>query len=99
MVHEDEGHRVVGGDWSAANLRTARAALPNADLHDVRWTLQLIQPHLVQMAHDLWDTRSAILTGAPGPGTRPRPRRQKFYAAPSGEHKGVYESYVEIQLK
>ena len=38
--------------------------MPDASLHDVKWTLKLIQPHLVQMAHDFWDTRTAILTGA-----------------------------------
>ena len=72
---------------------------PDASLHDVNWTLQLIQPHLVQMAHDRWDARCAILTGVPVPGTRPRLMRQKFYAVPSGVHKGIYESYAEVKLK
>ena len=99
MVDEDEGHRIVVGDWSAANISSARRALPDASLHDVKWTLKLIQPHLVQMAHDLWDTRCAVLTGVPVPGTRPRLKRQKFYAVPSGVHKGIYESYAEVQLR
>ena len=47
MVDADEGHRVVVGDWSAANISSARRALPDASLHDVKWTLKLIQPHLV----------------------------------------------------
>ena len=51
------------------------------------------------MAHDLWDTRTAILTGVPVPDTRPRLKRQKFYAVPSGVHKGIYESYAEVQLR
>ena len=51
------------------------------------------------MAHDLWNTRCAILTGVPEPGTRPRLKRQKFYAVPSGVHKGMYESYSEVQLR
>ena len=59
MVDEDEGHRTVVGDWSAANISSARRAFPEAPLHDVKWTLQLIQPHLVRMAYDLWDTRCA----------------------------------------
>ena len=83
MADEEEGHRIVVGDWSAANISSARRALPDASLHDVKWTLKLIQPYLVQMAHDLWDTRTAILTGVPVPGTRPRLKRQKFYAVPS----------------
>ena len=99
MADEEEGHRVVIGDWSASNQESARKALPKASLHDVKWPLLLIHPHLVQMAHDLWDTRCAILTGVPVPGTRPRLKRQKFYAVPSGEHKGIYESYAEVQLK
>ena len=56
------------------------------------------------MAHDLWDTRpgvpfSQVPRSRVPPGTRPRLRRQKFYAVPTGEHKGVYESYAETQLK
>ena len=99
MVDEEEGHRIVVGDWSAANISSARRALPDASLHDVKWTLKLIQPYLVQMAHDLWDTRTAILAGVPVPGTRPRLKKQKFYAVPSGAHKGIYESYAEVQLR
>ena len=72
MVDEDEGRRIVVGDWSAANISTARSSLPVASLHDVKWTLKLIQPHLLQMAHDLWDTRTAVLTGVPVPGSTPR---------------------------
>ena len=77
----------------------ARGVLPDASLYDVKWTLQLIQLHLIQMARDLWDPLCAILTGILVPGTRPRLRRQKFYAVPTGEHKGIYESYAEVQLK
>ena len=33
------------------------------------------------------------------PGTRLRLKRQKFYAVPSGVHKGIYESYAEVQLR
>ena len=97
MINEDEGHRIVVGDWNAFNICSAKRALPDASLHDVKWTLQLIQPHLVQMAHDFWDKRCAILTGVPVPGTRPRLKRQTFYAVPSEEHKGINESYAEIQ--
>ena len=75
MARTDDGHRVCIGDWSAANVCKAIAGLPDASLHDVRWTLKLIQPILIQMVHDLWDTRTAILTGVPVPGTRPRLRR------------------------
>ena len=84
MTNEDEDHRIVVGDWSASNFCSARRDLPDASLPDVKWTLQLIQPHLVQMAHDLWDARCAILTGVPAPGTRPRLTRHKFYAVPFG---------------
>ena len=38
MTRADDGHRVCVGDWSTANLRTAREALPDASLHDVKWT-------------------------------------------------------------
>ena len=62
MVDEEEGHRIVMGDWSATNISPARRALPDVSLHDVKWTLRFVQPHLVQMSHDLWDTRCAILT-------------------------------------
>ena len=41
MADEDEGHRVVVGDWSAANISSARRALPDVSLHDVKWTLML----------------------------------------------------------
>ena len=51
------------------------------------------------MVHDLWDSRNEILTGVPIPGTRPRLRRQRFYAVAEGVHKGVYESYAEVQLR
>ena len=99
MAKAKNGHRVCIGDWSAVNVRSARAGLPDAGLHDVRWTLKLIQPLLIQMVHDLWDMRTAILTGAPIPGIRPRLRRQRFCAAAEGDHKGMYESYAEVQLR
>ena len=51
------------------------------------------------MVQDLWDAGCAILKGVPIPGTRPRLRRQRFFAVPEGEHKGVYESYAEVQLR
>ena len=51
------------------------------------------------MVQDLWDTRTAILIGVPIPGTRPRLRKQRFYAVTEGDSKGVYESYAEVQLK
>ena len=97
MAKADDGHRVCIGDWSAANVRSARSGIPEASLHDVKWTLKLIQPILIQI-HDLWDTRTAILSGVPIPGTKPRLRRQRFYAVAEGENRGVYESYAEVQL-
>ena len=57
MFKVDDGHRVVVGDWSTANISTARRALPDTSLHDVKWMLQLIQSHLIHVAHDLCDTR------------------------------------------
>ena len=78
MARADDGHRLCIGEWSAANICEVREGLPDASLHDVRWTLKLAQPTLIQMVHDLWDMRSAILTGVPVPGTRPRLRRQRF---------------------
>ena len=99
MAKADDGHGVCIGDWCAAHARSARAGIHNASLHDVKWTLKLIQPILIQMVHDLWDTRTAILTGVPIPGTRPRLRRQRFYAVAEGDNKGVYESYAEVQLR
>ena len=59
MAKADDGHGLCGG-WNAANLRTARVRLPDASLHDVKWTLKLVQPHLIQMVH-------AILTRRPIP--------------------------------
>ena len=56
VINEDEGHRIVVGDWSAAHTCSVRTALAVAVMHDVKWILLLIQPHLDQMAHDLWDT-------------------------------------------
>ena len=44
MINDDEGHRDSSGRLECVQ-------------HDVKWTLQLIQPHLIQMAHDLWDTK------------------------------------------
>ena len=41
IFRADGGHRVCVGDWSAANLRTAREALPDAPFRDVKWTLKL----------------------------------------------------------
>ena len=73
---EDDGHRVCVGDWSATNLCSASEALPGASLHDIKWTLKLVQPHLIQMVQDLWDTRWAMghtyrSTGTGHPTTTP----------------------------
>ena len=86
------------GDWSAAQLRATRSAHPYALLYDVRWVYNLIQPHLIQLAQELWDTRRAILTRISVPGTRPRLRKQRFYAVAEGEHKGIHESYADIPI-
>ena len=37
--------------------------------------------------------------GSAGTGTNPRLRRQRFYAVADGDHKGVYNTYAEIQLR
>ena len=100
MTRTDEGHRVGVGDWSTANhLRTAWAAHPDASQHDVKWTLKPVQPHLIQLVQDLWDSRCAILTGVPVPSSRPRLRRQRFFAVAEVVHKGINEFYVEVQLQ
>ena len=92
MARNDDGHKVCIGDGSAANLCKARAGLQDAPLHDVKWTLKLIQPILIQMVQDFWDTRTAILTGVPVPGTRPRIRRQRFRAVAEGDHGSTAEA-------
>ena len=38
MARANEGHRVCIGDWSASNVRSARTGIPDASLHDLRWT-------------------------------------------------------------
>ena len=50
---EYDGHRACVGDWSAASLRTVREVFLGASLHDVKWTLKLVQPHPIQMVQDL----------------------------------------------
>ena len=39
MAKGGDGHRVCIGDWSAVNVRSARVGIPDASLHDVKWTL------------------------------------------------------------
>ena len=46
MSRDDEGHWVCAGDWRAKTLWTARVALPDASLHDAKWTSKLIQPYI-----------------------------------------------------
>ena len=52
MARADDGHRVCVGDWSAANLRRARVALPYT-------SLQLVQPRLIRMVQD-YGTHGAL---------------------------------------
>ena len=83
MINDDEGHRIVVGDWSASNTML-NGRFSSSNPISFKWPT-------------IFGTQSCdILSGVPVPGTRPRLKRQKFYAVPSGEHKGIYDLYAEI---